>query len=287
MRGNFIYIGLLIILFASAFGCKKDAAPGVPPAPPPVTPTGNQLSYGDSVYYINSQAADYIISPRQTQSGEYLSWPQGIDIDSKTGDININKSETGLRYQITFVPDGTTDSVSTMIVISGINFLDGFYRLNTADSVIRPIYNGNANEAIPGVNDGSVFDVGSGCNKAGCNVNTSLGSINLAQTVRNGVFGVIPNNNDRQQFQLNYRINDKSGETLNTLQIKIYYFDSLGAVSQEAFDIINSRQGAIFGFEQPAQPYERFIGVNSIQQINSGQRTVPQPRPPCIFVLGR
>ncbi|HMG67333.1 MAG TPA: hypothetical protein VK588_06590, partial [Chitinophagaceae bacterium] len=143
----------------------------------------------------------------------------------------MSKSETGLRYRITFVPVGTSDSIVTNITISGINFLDGFYKLTTADSLLKPIYNAGFSNQIPGVNNGTIFDDGSGCNNAGCNVNTQLGSINLAQTVRNGVFGTTPSNNDRHEFDLNYRINDKSGKTLNTLKVKLYYFDSINDVT--------------------------------------------------------
>jgi len=276
----FILLGLLSALYS----CKKDNTGGGSTVTSP--PTGTSLSYGDSVFFLENQPADYTISPLQAGSGEYIGFPDGIVIDSKTGEINVSKSETGLRYRITFIPLGSTDSISTVIVISGINFLDGFYKLTTADSVIKPLYNARANNPIPGINNGSIFDVGSGCNTAGCNVNVALGSINLAQTVRNGVFGSTPSNNDRHEFQLNYRINDQSGKSLNTIRVKLYYFDSINDVSQEVYDIISSREGAIFGVEPRAVPFEKFItSVNSITQVNS--KSVPKPRPPCIFILGR
>ena len=177
----------------------------------------------------------------------------------------------------------------TVIVISGINFLDGFYKLTTADSVIRPLYNANANSLVPGVNNGTAFDIGSGCNSAGCNVNTVVGSINLAQTVRNGVFGATPSNNDRHEFDLNYEINDKSGKAPNTIRVKLYYFDSISDVTQEVYDIINSREGALFGVHPRPIPF-----ASSLTSINSvdGQtailgKAIPKPRPPCIFILGR
>ena len=276
---------LAILLLMLAVSCKKENNSN--PTPPIVTP-GLSISYGDSIFYLNAQAADYAISPVKSQPGEYIGFPDGIDIDTKTGEINVTKSETGLRYRITFIPDGTNDSTSTEIVISGINFLDGFYKLTTADSVLKPLYNASFSNSIPGVNNGTIFDDGSGCNSAGCNVNTVLGSINLAQTVRNGVFGATPSNNDRHEFDLNYRINDKSGKSLNTLKVKLYYFDSINDVTQEAYDIINSRQGAIFGMNPKPTPFQRMTSVNStaIQTVLLGQQ-LPKPRPPCIFILGR
>ena len=208
------------VLFA--ISCSKNSSNGTTP---PVVPPGFTLSYGDSVFYLQNQATDYIVAPVSTGlTGTYTGFPDGIEIDSKTGAINVSKSEMGLRYRIGFVPDGSTDTISTVVLLSGINFLDGFYKLSTADSILKPIYNGTAGNLLPGINNGSVFDEGSGCNSAGCNVNIASGSINLAQTVRNGGFGTTPSNNDRHEFQMNYRINDKSSKALNTLRVKLYFF---------------------------------------------------------------
>jgi hypothetical protein len=273
---------LTLILLTSVISCKKDNN-----SPAPVVTPGYSFSYGDSVFYLQSQSSDYLINPVQPGTGQYLGFPEGISLDSKTGEINVSKSETGLRYRITFIPDGTKDSFSTTLVVSGINFLDGFYKLTTADSVLKPIYNAGISNPLPGVNNGTLFDDGSGCNSAGCDVNTAIGSVNLAQTVRNGVFGSTPSNNDRHEFELNYRINDKSGKTLNSLKVKLYYFDSINDVTQEVYDIINSRQGAILGFQPRATPFEKFTSVNNINQTGLLTKSVPKPRPPCIFILGR
>lgn len=276
---------LAVLLFMSVISCKKDNNSTTAPT---IIPPNISISYGDSVFYLNPQVTDYVIGPVKVQSGQYIGFPDGIDIDTKTGEINVSKSETGLRYRITFIPDGTNDSSSTEIVISGINYLDGFYNLSTADSVLKPLYNASFDNSIPGENNGTIFDDGSSCNNAGCNVNTVAGSINLAQTVRNGVFGTTPSNNDRHEFELNYRINDKSGKSLNTLKVKLYYFDSINDVTQEAYDIINSRLGAILGVDPKPTPFQRMTSVNSIgnQKVILGQQ-VPKPRPPCIFILGR
>lgn len=279
-RISFFLLGLLGLLFS----CKKDSSSSSGSTNPPPS---FKLSYGDSIFYINNQPTDYLIRPIESNPGVFSGFPDGIVIDTKTGEINVTKSETGLRYRISFVPTGSTDTSFTTLVISGINFLDGFYRLNTADSILKPIYNAGAGNAIPGVNNGTIFDDGAGCNTAGCNVNTALGTINLAQTVRNGVFGTTPSNNDRHEFDLNYRINDNSGKTLNTIRVKLYYFDSINDVTPEAYDIIASREGAIFGFKSKLVPVQKLIATNNIDQTGLLTKSVPQPRPPCIFILGR
>lgn len=274
------------ILVSSVCSCKKENnGQPAPPNPPPVNPPANySLNYGDSVFFLNNQS-DYIITPLQQSAGTYYGFPEGIEIDQNSGAINISKSETGLKYRISFVPTGSTDSISTNIIISGINFLDGFYKLTTADSIAHPLYNANAKNTIPGLNSGSVFDEGSNCNSAGCTVDIGNGQINLAQTVRNGVFGATPSNNDRHEFDLDYRINDKSGKALNTIRVKLYYFDSMNDVTQEVYDIISSREGTIIDSENRSILNSFPLAANSIATSNGSGLKAAKPRPPCIFIV--
>jgi len=268
-------LGTMIVFCCLVASCRKNDSNVIPPVVPPAY----KLDYGDSIFFLQQQATDYIVTPVQAAvPGVYSGFPEGIEINSKTGAINVSKSEMGLRYRISFVPDGSKDTSSAIVLLSGINFLDGFYKLNTADSILKPIYNANAANAVPGINNGSVFDEGSGCNSAGCNVNLASGSINLAQTVRNGVFGVNPVNNDRHEFDLNYRINDKSGKALNTLRVKLYFFKSMNDVTQEVYDIIASRQGTVFR--------ESVGAINALARTMNADKAA-KPRPPCIFIIAQ
>ena len=255
-----------LILFAES--CKKtvsntDPAPGV-----------TFFSYGDSVFYQKNQSNDYIIAPTNNLTGRYLSFPDGLDIDGNTGAVNVSKSETGLKYMIAFIPDGNKDTTMKFITLSGINYMDGFYILTGNDSIAYAVYNATPGAMIPGLNNGSIFDLGSNCNSQGCTVNASNASINLAQTVRNGVFGSTPSNNDRHEFDMAYQVNDKSNSAVNKLKVKLYYFKTMSDVTPEAYDIINTRQGTIIG---PSNTVPSFALTTS----------VAKPRPPCIFIVGR
>ena len=286
---------IVIVSFCFLFmtvSCTKSSSP----ANPVVIPPDFKLNYGDSILYRQNQAADYIVSPvGNTLTGTYTGFPEGIEIDTRTGAINVTKSETGLRYRITFSPDVGTDSVSTIIVLSGINFLDGFYKLTTPDSILRPLYNASSGKPVPGAGGASIFDEGSGCNNAGCNVNVGDGTINLAQTVRNGVFGATPTNNDRHEFTMNYRIDDNSGKASNALNVKLYFFNTMGDVTPEVYDIISSRQGTIL-------QYNAFNNMPIVTASMNGPAIIvspngangvggilkpAKPRPPCIFIIAK
>jgi hypothetical protein len=288
-------IGLLFIGIFLLGACSKNNSN--PNPVPPIVPPGFQLSYGDTIIYKQNITGDYIINPVNSAiKGVYTAFPDGIEIDTISGAINVSKSEMGLRYRIGFIPNGGKDTFNTVIMLSGINFLDGFYKLNSADSILKPAYNGSTANLIPGVNNGTIFDEGSNCNSNGCKTDVSNGIINLAQTVRNGVFGATPSNNDRHEFQLNYRINDKSGKSSNTIKVKLYYFNSMSEVSQEAYDIINSRQGSLLQSHTGeiagpisainTNPVGLLTSINGSNAVASSNRPA-KPRPPCVFIVAQ
>jgi len=264
--GILIFFTFLVFLNES---CKKQNSTQNGGTDVPV------FNYGDSIFYQRNQSQDYIITPtnNSTGTGKYLSFPDGLVIDGNTGAINVSKSETGLKYAIAFIPDQKKDTLLSFITISGINYLDGFYILTGPDSIASSIYNAVPGIVIPGLNNGSAFDVGSNCNSQGCAVNINNGTINLAETVRNGVFGSTPSNNDRHEFEMTYQINDNSNESTNKLKVKLYYFNTMSDVTQEAYDIINSRTGSIIG------------ASNTVPTFAFSSSTV-KPRPPCIFIVG-
>jgi hypothetical protein len=265
---NITFLTGLFIVNVLLFSCNKSAVQNN--AVDPVATAQPKLTYPDSVFYITGQS-DYFVSPLEHRSGTYFSFPEGLSLNESTGAINVTKSDAGLKYRVSFVKTGKSDTISTFIVVSGINYLDGFYNLSKGDSILKPVYNANKDAAIPGINNGTTFDVGLTLNNHGCKVNSTSAEINLAQTVRNGVFGKTPSNNDRHEFEMTYRINDGSALAANTLKVKLYFFNSMNDVTPEAFDIIASRQGIIIG-----------PGNTTTAPL---ARKAAKPRPPCIFIV--
>ena len=256
-RCGILLNGVLVAALLTFLSCNKGNDQ-------PATPYN--LSYGDSIIYLRAQSSDYIVYPTEQRAGTYTAFPEGIEIDDITGAINVSKSETGLRYRIIHTaPDGT--ETKTLVVLSGITFADHFYHLSQHDSIAFPVYNANVLRVLP-IN-GSSFDEGNNANSGGCSVQTINGQINLAQSVRNGIFGSTPQNDVRKDFEIAYRLNDASGKTLNKLKVRLYYYNTMADVAPDLLETLQDRadQGVFLR--------------------TAGSARVARPRPPCVIIVNQ
>ncbi len=259
---NVKFTALIFTIIASVLiSCSKNASDTGNPTGP------YDLSYGDSILYLKPSSGDYIVNPISIRSGTYSGFPEGIEIDDKTGAINVSKSETGLRYRVTHTATNGTKT-ETLVVLSGITFKDHFYKLSTGDSIALPIYNSNPNRILP-IN-GSIFDEGNLANGGGCSVSTDNGKINLAESMRLGVFGNNPGNDDQKEVEIKYRINDGSGKSLNKLKVKLYLYNTMADVPQYLWDILNGRIAD---------------GVFLRGAVANRTEQTAKPRPPCVVII--
>jgi len=223
------------------------------------------LTYGDSIIYLQPVIDDYIVHPLEHRPGTYEGFPEGIEIDENTGAINVSDSETGLRYRITHTsPEGR--KTETLVVLSGITFTDKFYFLSQNDSIAFPVYNADPARNLP--LPGSVFDEGEVANSGGCSVRTSNGQINLAETIRNGVFGDVPENDKRETFEIKYRLNDRSDKAVNKLKVLLYYYETMDDVPEDVWETLNERE-------------EEGVFLRSSAALGR----VARPRPPCVIII--
>lgn len=233
------------------------------------------LSYGDTLFYLHPGGSN-IIFPVNTLAGggEYIGFPRGIELDSLTGAIDISRSETGLRYKIMYIIHGSSDTISTKITLSGINFYDGIYNLSKGDSIAPSIYNASGIPFVPGqfgIGKNCVFDDGNDCNKQGCNVSLVDGRINLAKSLRDGA--VLRKNDSQKEFTYYYRMDDASDKALNHLKVKIYYYNSAADIPQYLWDIVlHDHAGTILP------------GVKPLYGSMRGAATA-RPRPPCLIIV--
>jgi hypothetical protein len=274
MNNIFKQLIFFVIFSFSILSCEKEVATNET-TPIVINPLPNDaLSYGDSIFYLKS--TDTIIFPLPlNKPGKFYGFPKGIELDEITGKINLAESEMGLRYKIMFVPDGTKDTLSTKIVLAGINFYDGIYKLSQGDSIAIPIYNAKGVPYSPGqfgTGLNNSFDEGNGCNSQGCAVSLVNGRINLAKSLRDGA--IASNHDSQKEFTYYYRMDDASGRSLNKLKIKLYYYKSSADIPQYLWDILNiDHAGTIL---------RSTLGKGNV--INISQATA-KPRPPCIILV--
>lgn len=270
-------IQTFFVLFASIaamVSCRKSADDG--------TNAAFKLSYGDSLFYLKNQPADNLIKPLFTKSGSYTSYPKGLSINEITGEINIAASETGLRYRISFTAS-TGEVYTTHILIAGINYLDRFYNLSQHDSIAYPIYNADPSRTVPSGN----YDVNNQANQKGLAVNRATGAINLKQCIRNGLFGSTPRSDEWEDIDIPYQTNDNSGNSLNKIQIIIYYYDTINEVPNDVMNIVQAHLPMVLGANHQPIPTDPLTARMS-QQFKNGlsPALLGKPRPPCVIIIG-
>jgi hypothetical protein len=281
---------VLVTLSLSLFmACQKETPSVLPQdvtgsiaTTTPESATYN-LSYGDSIIYVlGEHSAIQIVNPVTAKTGIYSSYPKDLEIDPLTGAIDVHSSESGLRYKVFYSSTDGAIKDTTTILISGVNYMDGIYRINGADSIVSPIYNANITNTIPAIDNGTLFDEGGSCNNNGCAANASNGKINLKQTVRNNAIPL----NTSKDFALNYRINDPSFKGANRIKIRIYRFNTINDISKEALDLLKDHLNTILN-SPVANPFDP--GISDITATPTGANAAAgatgRRRPPCLIII--
>jgi hypothetical protein len=257
MKRN-LHTGSLILISSLLFttACKKSSiinssVPGannqqdttlsVQSVPYPVNPVpecGNAPDYGDSIVFsqpVNS--SDYFVYPLNNQGtdGTYLAWPSGLNLNSKTGAIDLTKSETGQRYDIAFVKNGTTDTCMSQLIVAGAAYMDSVYVLAVSDTTAKPYF--NANPYGPPVcqgnqGQGCQFDYNNYAHDQGIEIDQKTGFIDLQKTMKNSLFGLIPINGTTVLTTIYYKLNDNSNFAPQKIQLQLMFYNHKSDIPQ-------------------------------------------------------
>ena len=273
---------IILILGASMFSCISDD-----------DDQNNEfdcedLAYPDTLFHIRPDQA-YLINPVNALNGSFTVVPEGLAIDPNTGVINVNSSETGLKYKITFTPAGFDQVCETFVTIGGVNYLDGIYVLSQNQLTASPVYNGVPGLALPceDDDDDDDDDDDSSCDFDAENPTgqllkdlgfeiSSKGVIDLQKTVENGTFGSTPVNGTILDVDLYYQLNDLSALALNKIPLRFFYYNKLSDVPQEVLDDIEEKRKLIN--ESP-------VGKNSNFRMLETVRPAGKPRPPYVVIV--
>ena len=161
MKSKIFIAGIIILSAAGIVACSKEnnIQPGsnlslaAQSSDALVASTCDQFSYGDSVIYPveTSHGVHQVAHLLNPLSGTFGGYPDDLIINARTGDIDVYRSATGLRYMVWFKPTGSTDTCKKYITIAGINFMDSIYDLTDKTQVVaQPLYNATPGKSMGG-----------------------------------------------------------------------------------------------------------------------------------------
>lgn len=270
LRTALFLLGFTILFISAVVSCTKDAGTsGNKELQTEIAGSAvnfnfnctNSPVYEDSVLCAKWKGPnkDYFSKPlNQPPTGKYFSWPGGLVMDTNTGIINVTQSESGVKYVVGFVKNGTTDTCHTQVIISGIHYKDNIYVLSLNDTLAVPYFNanplapspcnvsddddypGNSNGQGNGNNkceydDDEDDDNGNGqadeplpgqqANDQNIRVRTKTGFINLKKSLADGAFGENPQNGASKEVKIYYRLDDCSVKALRSIKIRVIYYD--------------------------------------------------------------
>jgi hypothetical protein len=244
----------------------------------------DRFAYPDTIFYPKKSAQDYIVMPLNVQEGKYGSFPDGLKIDGNSGAIKVNKSETGLKYIVWFIPEGTRDTCKKFLTISGINYRDSIFTIaGSRSSVSIPVYNANAQTPMI-CNGGCEF--GKDLVTQGIAINQANGTLDLKQTILNGALGKNPGNGAFKDFIVNYRISDKSQQALNSITFRLYYYKLRSQIPDSLINIINQKQSQVLEGDDD-DPNDHDFGFASVGLVSNRETGEVKCRPPYIIVTQR
>jgi len=241
-------------------------------------------NYGDTILYKKpTQGGDFFVSPVNNSgvAGSWLSWPDGLNMNRTTGVLNLAQSETGIRYKVAFVKQGTTDTCVSQLIIGGMTYLDNIYILGNNDTLAKPIFDTDPfkNSICDASNDSDYPDSsangnskcafdnaspGSKANDQKLRVRTKSGIINLKKSLADGIFGPTVKNGDFKLIPIQYQLNDGSSKAVQSVTVKVMYYDKISSIPTALQQEISTKNLSMFSY-----------------QIVNGR-----PRPPLIIIAG-
>jgi hypothetical protein len=224
--------------------------------------------FKEPVFYTKNDP--YQVSPilRPKVHGCFSAKPGGLKINPATGEIDINNSDTGIRYKVDFMPCGKSCTAQTTVVIGGIGYEGGVFSLSsTAELTSRPYYYGsNKEEDVPtwNVPPGRFGYVPENVKRTadlqGLRINEQTGTIDLRDTIKSGGLGYrsgdqgLPENGTSKEFKVYYRLDTPDRESrLSHTTIRIHFFETEDLIPEELLARIKQQKGSIHwqGFTLP------------------------------------
>ncbi|MCO4292599.1 hypothetical protein NF867_06985 [Solitalea sp. MAHUQ-68] len=261
-----------------------------------------KLNYGSNLFYLKNTPIDFVIKPvkKPAIEGKFTAKPWGLVINENTGEININQSETGLKYTVTFTSTDQQTVLKTEFVISGMDYKDSIYVFTNNNHLAKPVFDEDENKTAPcndsnndgnedqnqcEIDDPDLDDDGNqdepSANSQGLAISKATGQIDLKQSLENGALGNNLTNGIFKDFKIYYRLNDASDRALNSITVRVFYFDTMNDIPANLLAELKAKQSNSTSIFFSNKTIEN-SGVKSVE----GAMTVKK-RPPYLVIVAR
>jgi hypothetical protein len=183
-------------------------------------PAQNTTSYvsGDTIIYYRQPDVDVFELP-YCEGAYGCGVADCIDIDCNTRKL-FATSCSATPYPWRCISN--TDTLTLIVVISGIAYPDKTY-CSGEHETSEPVYVGDTKGLPPG----SKFDTPPrgwpSAKGQGLAIDNITGKIDIDQSVKNGLFGEVPEKDSKRKIRVYYQLNDQSRYTLNYTDITFIY----------------------------------------------------------------
>jgi len=245
-----VAFSVLAVLLIACHKSKDEPEPEVVPFPQnPVMNCPYSPDYGDTLICIpNGNGPDYIISPvNNPGTGKYFSWPIGLKIDRFTGAINVTQSESGMRYLIGFVKQGTTDTCISQIVIAGMSYIDSVHVLSQGQTSTSPYTDADANLFSACATGNCQIDLNGKLTSMKIAINKTTGEIDLQKTLDQGAFGPNPVNGDYIEATMLYKVDNGCSNSVKRINLKFMYFNNKSQIDAALISEVLAKQASVRG----------------------------------------
>lgn len=205
------------------------------------------LSYGNDLFYLGGSASENVVKPvsKPSLQGKFVSIPQGLSLNGRTGEIDLSKSLTGQAYKIFYVSEENRLIDSARIVISGIDYEDGLYRINrnTRKFGKRAETKYNASNDVSLQNSILNSFETTGNKKKQIIMDQRTGAIDLEASLNAGLLGnKKPGKGSNVEFSVEYKLADRSKRVKNKTDVLVYYFDNENDMPVELKQTLEMRE---------------------------------------------
>lgn len=202
------------------------------------------LQYPDN-FYIPNATENIFVKPKAPFDdttkfdGTFSVYPHGLDIDPATGIFNVDISEAGLTYTITYTSKDGNTTCQTKVTIAGIDYPDTLIDVSQERAVVAPIITSTPDQQPPvEIN----FNPEQEAVQQGLVIQRD-GVIDVRNTLQNldSIAGGILPSGYKREFEISYEYLQGNAFVSNTIDIIIYWYASEDEVPEDLLEILGRK----------------------------------------------